>query len=306
MRLFVPALCLCATSAAAGQKATGSWKAPDVQKDAAGRSSVTLELVSSVAIRGETGNVMPSVIIRCDTGVLVARISGQTLLDVKSDRTPVRFSWDNEPTEASQMWRVSGGMDEIIVPDPSKFVSKLVQSLMLRVDIKPSGRNAGAAVFAPAGMLMYRSLLTSACPKAGLDSAFGIVEKTAEVVVAAPPPAPAATTPVPVKAPEIYKSDQVEQPVRVMEGTLSLHYPDEFRRSGGPGNVLAQFVVDTNGVADMTTFRALKSDHALFTKAVRDAVMKAKFYPAEIAGSKKVRQVVESNFSFKVPVRPRP
>ena len=63
------------------------------------------------------------------------------------------------------------------------------------------------------------------------------------------------------------------------------------------GEVLAQFVVDTTGRADMSTFKVLKSSHELFTTAVRNVLPQMRFYPAEIGG-RKVKQMVQQPFTF--------
>ena len=47
----------------------------------------------------------------------------------------------------------------------------------------------------------------------------------------------------------------------------------------------------------MSTLKVLKSDHELFTKAVRDAVAQMKFDPA-IVGGRKVKQLMQSPFQF--------
>jgi protein TonB len=63
------------------------------------------------------------------------------------------------------------------------------------------------------------------------------------------------------------------------------------------GEVLAQFVVDTTGRADMSTFKVLKSTHDLFTQSVRTALQEMRFVPAEIGG-RKVMQMVQQPFTF--------
>jgi protein TonB len=67
--------------------------------------------------------------------------------------------------------------------------------------------------------------------------------------------------------------------------------------AGIEGRVLAQFVVDVSGKADMGTFKVLESSHDLFTQSVRSALPRMRFFPAEIGG-KKVRQVVQQPFVF--------
>ena len=62
-----------------------------------------------------------------------------------------------------------------------------------------------------------------------------------------------------------YFEFQVEQPVRPLPHQPIPGYPESMRSSGIQGEVLAQFVVDTTGHADMSTLRAtpLTSEKAL-------------------------------------------
>jgi protein TonB len=63
------------------------------------------------------------------------------------------------------------------------------------------------------------------------------------------------------------------------------------------GQVLASFVVDTSGRADMSTFVVIKTTHDLFSQAVKVNLPKMKFIPAEIGGHK-VKQLVQQQFLF--------
>jgi TonB family protein len=99
---------------------------------------------------------------------------------------------------------------------------------------------------------------------------------------------------------QTYFDFQVTTHVWPKQGNVAPHFPDSLRIAGTSGEVLAQFVVDTTGYADMTQFRVLKSTHALFTQAVKDALPKMEFTPAEIGG-RRVRQLVQMPFSFYIP-----
>jgi TonB family protein len=94
-----------------------------------------------------------------------------------------------------------------------------------------------------------------------------------------------------------YKEFQVEQPAHLAAGNAPPTYPDMLRAAGVDGDVLVQFVVDTTGHADMRTLKILKSTHDLFTAAVRDALAKMEFAPAEV-GHKKVKQLLQMPFEF--------
>ncbi|HYW30738.1 MAG TPA: energy transducer TonB [Gemmatimonas sp.] len=94
-----------------------------------------------------------------------------------------------------------------------------------------------------------------------------------------------------------YFDFQVEKPVQMAPGAKGPEYPDMLRQGGIEGTVLAQFVVDTMGRADMGTFKALKADNQLFENAVKTALQKMRFLPAEVGG-RKVKQLVQQPFQF--------
>jgi protein TonB len=61
--------------------------------------------------------------------------------------------------------------------------------------------------------------------------------------------------------------------------------------------VLAQFVLNTDGHPDMSTFKVLKSTHDLFTASVMSALPNMRFYPASVGG-KEVKQLIQMPFQF--------
>jgi len=65
------------------------------------------------------------------------------------------------------------------------------------------------------------------------------------------------------------------------------------------GSVVAVFVVDEKGRAEMDSVRFVGSGNALFQDAVRAALPRMRFVPAEIAGQK-VRQLVQMPFVFTI------
>lgn len=101
----------------------------------------------------------------------------------------------------------------------------------------------------------------------------------------------------PVSNDQPYFEFQVEKAVQVAPGNGAPRYPDVLRSANVEGEVLAQFVVDTTGRADMSQFKALKSSHELFTQAVKAWLPGAHFYPAEVGG-KHVKQLVQMPFQF--------
>jgi protein TonB len=101
----------------------------------------------------------------------------------------------------------------------------------------------------------------------------------------------------PVQTDQPYFEFQVEKQVAPHANNPTPRYPDMLRSANVEGEVLAQFVVDTTGRADMSTFKVLKSSHDLFTNAVRAALPNMRFYAAEIGG-RKVKQLVQMPFQF--------
>jgi protein TonB len=90
---------------------------------------------------------------------------------------------------------------------------------------------------------------------------------------------------------------QVEKPAQAAPNNPVPTYPNQLRAANIEGSVVAKFVVDTMGRADMRTFEILKSDHDLFTNAVRNSLPNMRFFPAEVGG-RKVKQLVQMPFVF--------
>ena len=74
-------------------------------------------------------------------------------------------------------------------------------------------------------------------------------------------------------------------------------YPDVLRSAGVEGGVSVRFVVDTLGRVEPASVQVVQTDHAMFADAVRAALGRARFTPAELQG-RRVRQLVEQRFGF--------
>src|SRR3954468_14658179 len=101
----------------------------------------------------------------------------------------------------------------------------------------------------------------------------------------------------PVNTDQPYFEFQVEKQVTTAPGSPQPRYPDMLKSANVEGEVLAQFVVDTTGHAEMNTFKVLKSSHELFTQSVKNVLPNMRFYAAEIGG-RKVKQMVQQPFTF--------
>ena len=93
---------------------------------------------------------------------------------------------------------------------------------------------------------------------------------------------------------------QVEKPVLAKDGNPLPRYPEILSTSNVEGEVLVQFVVDTLGRAEMSTFKILKASNDLFGQEVKRVLPYYKFFAAE-AGGHKVQQFVQLPFTFAKP-----
>ena len=98
---------------------------------------------------------------------------------------------------------------------------------------------------------------------------------------------------------QAYFEFQVEKTVAAAPGSCKPQYPDMLRSAGVSGQVLAQFIVGTDGRIEKNSFKVLKSDNDQFTSAVRRSLDCQRFLPAE-TGGRKVRMVVQQPFDFSI------
>lgn len=76
-------------------------------------------------------------------------------------------------------------------------------------------------------------------------------------------------------------------------------YPLSMLEKNITGVVSAQYIVDTTGFADSSSFKVIGATNQAFVDAVRAALPYMRFSPAKI-GSIKVRQLVEQQFTFRI------
>ena len=106
------------------------------------------------------------------------------------------------------------------------------------------------------------------------------------------------TVPV-ISADSVYSILEVEETALRMDGSAAPVYPPEMLRDGVSGRVLAQYVVDTTGRADVASLEVLKASDPAFVRSVREALAGMRFTPATLRGQR-VRQLVQQNFEFKL------
>lgn len=102
---------------------------------------------------------------------------------------------------------------------------------------------------------------------------------------------------LPLNVEQPYFEFQVEEQVTTMPGSPQPKYPAAMKAAKVEGEVLAQFVVDTAGRAELGTFKVLKTNRQEFADAVREVLPEMRFVAAEIGGQK-VKQMVQQPFTF--------
>jgi outer membrane biosynthesis protein TonB len=148
-----------------------------------------------------------------------------------------------------------------------------------------SGRGPGPATIDP--RKSFTEPATSAAPGgARLDS-----------VPASPPSAP-----VPAAEPSkdsIFTEIDVDSAVVRSQQSAGPVYPLDLLAKHVEGMAVVRYVVDTTGFADTESFTVIRTTNPGFARAVRDALPYMRFSPAKI-GPKKVRQLVEQPFTFRI------
>ena len=111
--------------------------------------------------------------------------------------------------------------------------------------------------------------------------------------------APAEVAPAPPGPDSVFSILEVDTAVVRSANSAAPAYPLKLLNAHITGSVSAQYVVDTTGFADTTSFTVLKATNPEFVMAVKEALPYMRFSPAKI-GSTKVRQLVEQQFSFHI------
>lgn len=105
-----------------------------------------------------------------------------------------------------------------------------------------------------------------------------------------------------LKAPDV--SDvmtvlDVDSAVTRYDDSAAPAYPPKMLSARLEGSAAVQFIVDTTGFPDTTSFRVLEATQPDFARAVREALPHMRFRPA-VAQHHKVRQLVQQLFRFKI------
>jgi hypothetical protein len=103
----------------------------------------------------------------------------------------------------------------------------------------------------------------------------------------------------PVDASPVFVASELDIEVERDPASAGPRYPEPLRATNTEGSVVAEWIVDTTGLADPASFRVVTSSHPLFTTAVRECLAGMKFRPAELSGQR-VRQLVRQEFRFQL------
>ena len=95
----------------------------------------------------------------------------------------------------------------------------------------------------------------------------------------------------------IYRASEVNDHAElVLVNRRGPAYPNE-KTEAIPATIAVEFVVDSTGVADVTTFRPLETSPRDFLVSIRDFLSSATFKPARVAGHP-VSQCLKQTFQF--------
>ncbi len=94
-----------------------------------------------------------------------------------------------------------------------------------------------------------------------------------------------------------FTEDAVEKAVMPRRGNPPPDYPRALQSAHIEDSFIVTFVVDSTGQVDASTMNFPNTVHRLLVDAVRRALTRSRFYPAELAG-RRVRQLVEQRFTF--------
>jgi TonB family protein len=106
-----------------------------------------------------------------------------------------------------------------------------------------------------------------------------------------------AAAPPPVDG--VYRADAVDRVVTPLDDNPRPAYPRSLQSQGVEADFTVLFVVDSTGRVDPRTLEVPGSVHRLFADAVRYALSRSRYLPAQIAG-RPVRQLVSQEFVFRM------
>jgi TonB family protein len=97
----------------------------------------------------------------------------------------------------------------------------------------------------------------------------------------------------------VYGAESVEKVVFALRGNPKPEYPRSLEAASIEGTFLVRFVVDSTGRVDAKAAQFPREAHPLFVDAIRRALMRSRFLPAEVDG-RHVPQLVSQEFLFRM------
>ena len=94
-----------------------------------------------------------------------------------------------------------------------------------------------------------------------------------------------------------YTAEIVERTAWPVRDNPRPRYPDRLKNEGVEGSFMVEFVVDSTGRVDEKTLSFPSAAHPLFLRAVKEALLRSRYFPAELGGIR-VRQLVQQRFTF--------
>ena len=97
----------------------------------------------------------------------------------------------------------------------------------------------------------------------------------------------------------VFTIAEVDSAVSVDPSSAAPVYPPALLKLGIEGSVMVRYVVDSMGLADLSTLKVMRATRIEFAVAVREALPFMRFTPAKM-GPKAVPQLVEQPFNFRI------
>lgn len=212
--------------------------------------------------------------------------------------------------------RSTAGTIASVTTHTALIAAAVYATAQARVQPRVSSETLRAVYFPPSAPQVHAPRSTPAVPTRQLDGR-GMIFVGTHIDIAVPPidittvvskpgdfgsastgalrPDGVETESVPYGSP--FRADQVDRQVGLISGARPPAYPESLRSAGIEGKVVVEFVVDEHGQPVQGSIRVVQSDNDLFADAVRVALGRLRFTPAEVGG-KKVSQLVQMPFVF--------
>ena len=277
----------------------GGWNVQRGRSPMNDMPSVTLTTRARSSIVGWLSEFVPELVVRCREGETdVYVITGMDANpEYGSSLATVRWRVDDKPP-IEEGWGASTDGNGLFAGsyDSRRVIDSMLTGSRLRFEFTPFRANKAMADFGTAGLQSHIREVAAACNWAKEDSI-----SAAQSVIAKRLPSFMYHR---VPDTDTYFEFQVEKQARLLSRSRKPAFPDSLRAAGiSKGSVVAEFVVDSEGRVDSSTFRVHETDGDAFASAVRETLPFMLFVPAEANGHH-VRQLVEMNFDFDVKTSP--